>query len=474
MDNDAQINDTIAGSKVHPSEVEEIERDFTCVNSSISKPSDPCSSPISTLIDVSAMVPTVQQYPPYILSCPLQKKVVNFPELLSYTTSSLQNKVERMALPSSAERVSSLPYPEEMVDYGNNIEECQFSVSKDGACQDQMLFKFRSSGLSRRDNQKTQFVCDESDADQDESSSEKSSVRTYRKSKRAPEKRSRRKSASLESRGMMDIGYMMYYHKPCRSPSAHKHGTHHRRKHRKPSLEGISQSSYAQKRLKQQSLSEKEKKLQSCESEDNTRRKSFNIKMSGCSLNQPCYFCLYDDKDLEALSVRPKRWIKATHIHQVLIDECCHCRPFMHDELNQGMELVTIPQRPNRKSHSGVTEHHVFNYSDCLADNGNNEIAAETSASRGSYASPNVSNPRSTGSLTRIETEASYSRANTMPQERHSNSKDKMLRTYSCPPQHPNHVHPKLPDYDDIAAKFTALKRECQESKDRSRDQQGK
>ena len=45
----------------------------------------------------------------------------------------------------------------------------------------------------------------------------------------------------------------------------------------------------------------------------------------------------------------------------------------------------------------------------------------------------------------------------TMPQERHKNNKHKMLRTYSCPSPHPSHVHPKLPDYDDIAAKFTAL-----------------
>jgi vacuolar protein sorting-associated protein IST1 len=83
-------------------------------------------------------------------------------------------------------------------------------------------------------------------------------------------------------------------------------------------------------------------------------------------------------------------------------------------------------------------------------------------------ATSNVSNPRTNGSLTRIETEVPYLRAMTMPQERHRKGKDKMLRTFSCPYQHPNHVHPKLPDYDDIAAKFSALKREHLQNKDYS------
>ncbi|KAJ1434564.1 Vacuolar protein sorting-associated protein Ist1 [Sesbania bispinosa] len=438
VESGAQINDTIGGSKVHPSEIAEIKRDVKCVNSSISKSSGSCYLPESGFADTSAIVSTVQQYPPYILSCPLQNKVVklDFPELLSSINSSLQNKGERLALESSAKTISFPPYPEEMLDYVDDIEECQFPVSKDGACQDQMLFKFRSSGVSSRE--KHQFGCDENDIDQDESQSEKSSIRISRRRKRAGEKRSRRRSASQENLGIMDIGYMIYYQKPCRSPSAHKHGTHCHRKHQKPSLEGIPPSSYAQERLMLQSLSEKEKK---------------NAVM----------------QDSEALSMKPKRGIRATHVQQgFLLDECCHCQPFRDYELNQEMELVTIPQKPNRKSYSSVAEYHVFNYPHCQAGNGNNGTKAEISVS------PNVSNPRTSGSLNRIETEAPYSRAMTMPQVRHINGKDKMLRTYSCPSQHPNHVHPKLPDYDDIAAKFTALKRGNQENKDCSGDQQGK
>lgn len=440
VESDAKIIDTNAGSKVHPSEIEEIKRDVTCVNPSISKPSDSCSLPESTLA-----VSAVQQYPPYILTYPSEKTVVemDFPELLSSINYDKQNKGERMALTSSAQIVSFPPYPEEMVDYVDDIKE--FSVPKDGACQDQMLFKFRSSGLSRREN--NQFGFDYNDVGQEGSESDNSSTRTYRKSRRKHEKRSRR-SSSLENIGLMDIGYMIYYHKPCKNPLAHKHSPHYRRK-------GIPPSSYGQKRLM-------------CYSQDDTRRKTFNFKMSGCSLNQPCYFCLYNDEDyLEAQSMKQKRGIRATHVQQqgVLHDECCHCQPFWDDELNQGVQLVTIPQRSNRRSYSCAAEYHVFNYPDCKAGNGNNERKQETSAS------PKVSNPRTSASSTRIETEATYSRAMTMPQERHRNDNDKMLRTFSCPSPHLNHVHPKLPDYDDIAAKFTALKRERMESMDYSRDQ---
>ncbi|XP_020229464.1 uncharacterized protein LOC109810414 [Cajanus cajan] len=446
VETDAQIIDTIAGSKVHPSEIEEIKSDVTYVNSSITKPSDSFSLPESSLADTSVMVSAVQQYPPYILRYPLEKKVVeiDFTGLLSSINFDLQNKGERMALTSSAQRVSFSPYPEEVVDYVDDIKE--FSLPKDGACQDQMLFKFRSSGLSRRE--KSQFGFGDSEMDQEGSGSDNSSTMTSRKSKRKHEKRYRRRSTSLENLGLMDIGYMIYYHKPCKSPLAHKHGTHYHRKHHKPSLEGIPPSSYCQKRLMLQG---------------GTRRKTFNFKMSGCSLDQPCYFCLYNDEDyLEAQLMNQKRGIRARH---VLSDECCHCQPFWDDEMNQGVELVTKPRRPNRRSYSCAAEYHEFNYPRCQDGNGNNETKAEISGSN------KVSNTRTSGSSTRIETEAIYSRAMTMPQERHRNNNDKMLRTFSCPSPHPNHVHPKLPDYDDIAAKFTALKREHLENMDCSRDQ---
>ena len=79
-------------------------------------------------------------------------------------------------------------------------------------------------------------------------------------------------------------------------------------------------------------------------------------------------------------------------------DECCHCQPFWDDELNQGIELVTIPHISNRNVYSAsAAEYHVFNYSDYQTGNGNNEIEEEI------YASVKVSNPRTDCSSPIIE-----------------------------------------------------------------------
>jgi len=438
VESDAQINASLSESKVHPSE-----------------PCESCDNlPKSSIDDSSTIVSIVQQYPQYIARYPIQNEVenvveVDFSKVLFSINSSLQKKEEKLALISSSE----------MVDYVDDIEEYQISLSQDVSCQDKMLFKFNSSGLFRR----------ERDVDQAESPSESSSIRSSRRNKRGPRKRSRRRSSSIEKIDIVDNGYMIYYQKPCRSPSTHKDVSAH-------------DSRKDQKKLMLHSVSEKENNLQSCQSEDSNqpglcpaeeynlpheprsnfrleevskfsvqtcleqgylmskesdgnqiksedsrRRKNFKQNIRGCSLDQPCYFCLYDEKDcLETRTLNRKRVIEATHVEQgVMLDECCHCKPFSE------------------------------------VGNGNNETKAEIIASN------NVSNPRTNGSLTtRTETEVPYSRAMTMPQMRQRKGKDKMLRTYSCPSQHPNHVHPKLPDYDDIATKFTALRREYLENKD--------
>ncbi|KAK8537226.1 hypothetical protein V6N12_043399 [Hibiscus sabdariffa] len=65
------------------------------------------------------------------------------------------------------------------------------------------------------------------------------------------------------------------------------------------------------------------------------------------------------------------------------------------------------------------------------------------------------------GSETRIGTVGPYLRAITMPQERPREiHRYSAARSNSLPVHNPNHVHPKLPEYEDIAAKFKALKKE--------------
>ncbi|XP_054817144.1 uncharacterized protein LOC129316797 [Prosopis cineraria] len=229
-------------------------------------------------------------------------------------------------------------------------------------------------------------------------------------SKREPQKRTRRRSVSLEKQGIMDIGCMLYYHKPYRSLSAdHKRGAHSKRKHQRLLSEGIQQSSYDPKRLKQHSSSENTKS-----------RPSFIPKMSGCSLDHPC-FCAYDGNlslGLGVLPMNPQRAIIVEQIQQVSRGEC-----FLWNE--NVYEL-----RGSDRSDNSVAVYNAFTYPDCKNEK-ENKRKAEASERMGRLASSEV--PK--------------------------NYKDKMLRTYSCPP-HPKHVHPKLPDYDDLAAKFSVLKRE--------------
>lgn len=368
----AQINDTIAGSETHASEVEEIQRDVISIDSSIknflSKSSDSCSLRESNISGTSVLVSTVQKYHPCMSFSLLKKmeKVQNFTKLHSFTNFGLRDKGE-------------------MVACVNETEESQFIVSKEGSFPDQRLLKFREETQCGYDYQ--------SDLDEDKSESGKSSTRSSIKSKKVRDKRSRRRSTSLENQDIMDIGCMEYYQKP----SKHKTCPHYRLKHQKHFVQAFPQTGYAQKRLKQHSSSE--------------------TKRNGCSLDHPCYFCVCDDDkhSLEALPVTPNRGTKAIQIQQ---------KPFWNEEANKGMELVSIPQRV-------VPVYNVFTYPD------RKNKSAEA-----------------------------YSRAVTMPPEREKNCRDKMVRTYSCPSQYPNHVHPKLPDYDDIAAKFTALKRERQENED--------
>ncbi|KAF1897099.1 hypothetical protein Lal_00034801 [Lupinus albus] len=395
---DAKANDTISGCKINGLEVQDIERYGICSNSSITNSSDNFSLPESCLIDNSALVSTVQNYPPY-LSYPLQEKVKEveeFHEPFPLATCDFQNKVEKMALVPYSEILSFPSCAKAMVDYVDDIDEYQFYASEDDSCQ--------------RD--KTQFGYDESDMDGDDLTRDKSSIMSFRKKKQEPKKRSRRRSVLLKGQGIMEIGYLIYYHKPYR-------------KMEKPLVEGIPKSSYPKMRLKQHSFSEK--------------GKSLNSDICDCSLDQPCYCCFYTDQYyLEDLSVKPKRGIKDAHVEQeIVLSELCH------GESSKGMALVTIPQKQNCESYNQSGKPNT----------------------KGSYASAKSSNPRTYGSLKRTEIAPSYSRALTIPLERSKNCEDKILRTCSCPIPRPKHVHPKLPNYDDIVANFTSLKREHQENK---------
>ncbi|CAN0914968.1 IST1-like protein [Linum grandiflorum] len=74
----------------------------------------------------------------------------------------------------------------------------------------------------------------------------------------------------------------------------------------------------------------------------------------------------------------------------------------------------------------------------------------------------NLCSPDERNINTRRSMKPPYGRTMSMPQERYNDHPENISRTLSFPNQSPNHVHPKLPDYDDLAAKFRALKKEHQ------------
>ncbi|KAI9086771.1 hypothetical protein K1719_031365 [Acacia pycnantha] len=347
-----KINGKIAGLETHVSEVEEIHREIISVDSPIKKllfkPTIPCFLRESKLADASAIISTVQKYLPYIQ----MENAQNLSKLLP-------------GLKDTRELVAD-----------DDIEESEFSASKNGSFNDKRLFKF---------GEKTQLDYDhQSDLDKMESERDKSSSRGSRKSKSTHEKRTRRRSLSLENQCIMDIGCLIYYHKPSRNASSHRTCSRYRFKHQKPFTEALLQTGYAHKRLKHHNSSEIER------------------------INA-CYFSAHDDNRdcLEELQVNPNIGIS---------------KSISNEESNKGVELVSVPQR---------VVYNAFTYPDCEKPE-------------------KQKNGRS----------QAYARAVTMPPERQKTRSDKMARTYSCPPENPKHVHPKLPDYDDIAAKFNALKRQ--------------
>ena len=103
-------------------------------------------------------------------------------------------------------------------------------MTKEGDCQDQRLFKFKSPILPKRG-----AVVDGNDG-YDESymdhevQDEKSSSSNFSKSRNSYGKRSSRRSFSLESSNMKDTDHEIYYEKPCKSSPYHKYKSHNYRK----------------------------------------------------------------------------------------------------------------------------------------------------------------------------------------------------------------------------------------------------
>ncbi|KAG5233415.1 Regulator of Vps4 activity in the MVB pathway protein [Salix suchowensis] len=130
-----------------------------------------------------------------------------------YPTTSKHKEERKMAATSS----ESLPqFPEDMIVYLDDVEEVQ-SITEEGSCQDQRIFKFKSS----RFLPKTEEVEDDvKHMEQYESGSEKSSSSSSRNRRNSNVKRPRRRSISQDHSSSEDIQCMIYYNKPWKRYTA--------------------------------------------------------------------------------------------------------------------------------------------------------------------------------------------------------------------------------------------------------------
>ncbi|KAA8526409.1 hypothetical protein F0562_008388 [Nyssa sinensis] len=380
-------------------------------------------------------------------------------------------------------KVSESPsqLPEEMI-YLDGIEEFQSPTSEDGNNQDQRLFMFKSPVLLN--SMKFEGGYNEGYVEQHESWSEKTGSRSSRKSGKASGKRLRR-SASWESSSVKDVECAIYYCEVCENSPNHYHKSHHRRKHQKKIPMVETQDSYcAQERVQQPccvkigsnfvSGTYRYDKMKSCCS------CSVNNEMlNDCSLEHPCYFCITDDKDDRESSTRKEKMrittLEGFPIHDPKEEEMqcdnCSCRCSCNGEPNnQEMVWAFLPQKPRRKSQNDGALCDILSYPSHLPNKQSKKVEreAEESDYLGSRAS--ICSCSSTVSpWTRNEAQHPYMRAMTMPPERPKDSyNDNIIRFNSFPFRQsghlnngssPRHVHPKLPDYDELAAKFTALKK---------------
>jgi hypothetical protein len=260
-------SNTSKGSEMQASSVEEMERNVMYVdsistnknilielcNSLGHQDSDKTSTFSTSIVQQSSL--NAEEPPMHVKTEKVEKAKLNSP--YKYTVSGLEHKKVRKITASSSE---SLPqFSEEAIVYLDDIEEFQSFKTNDGDCQDQRLFKFKSSVLPKRG--KIGIGCDQGNMeDHYESWSEKSGSRSYRKSGNASGKRFRRISMSQENESLNDIECAIYYEKPSKSSP-----THQPRKHQKktPGV-GRQHSYYAQKRLKKPCLLDLGSNFQSC------------------------------------------------------------------------------------------------------------------------------------------------------------------------------------------------------------------
>ncbi|CAK9151347.1 unnamed protein product [Ilex paraguariensis] len=398
---------------------------------------------------------------PYELTLSGQKNIEGWSSCINHTAT-LAHTIDGMAESSSE---TSAKFPEEMI-YLDDIEEFESPMSKDQNCQDQRLFKFKSSAIPTQEIFEDRH--NEASKKQFELWNEKTSSRSYRKSEKDPGKRLRKRSISRERRSASECE--LYYGGSCENLPNYNHKSHHQRKHQKRvSGEENRESSCARERLVNccctklgNNFSFKEYKpvqMRSCYS-CSSKGEMFN----NCSLEHPCYFCTDDGKyDWESSPWKTKKRLTTL---QACPSDIYYCYCYDRGKPNNpGGEWVLPPHRSRRNYQTDAMLCKNVVHPDYMPKKQSKKLDEEWDADRGDYPA-NCATP---SPWTRKGIQPIYSRGMTMPPERPTESRtDNILRSNSFPIQEcsnlstasssSRHVHPKLPDYDELQAKFMALK----------------
>ncbi|XP_025887872.2 uncharacterized protein [Solanum lycopersicum] len=333
-----------------------------------------------------------------------------------------QNVEKRAAESTTEEDLAELP---EQLIYLDDIQEFESAVKKDMDFEDQRLFMFKAPFVPSRlkIDTRSKFKGIEKKFD---SQNPKEGSKTSRKNRTISGKRTRRKSGSIVS----DIDSTIYYGDlPESSPDSKPKRQNRRRSTRKSSVSESQRSyrTFANDTKDQPCYVKFRSTMTFVKCIDDHSRCNETME-NHCSLEHPCYYWITDKKgNVESPLRVPRRRVKTTK-----------------DYINQDQNVESM------------NEHSV------------NRDTEEVLKSQETCDSTMYSTSRMTYQRARDENQAPYLRAMTLPIERPKDCLvDNFLRSSSFPVQEPEngsyenrHVHPKLPNYDEIEATFLALKKE--------------
>ncbi|KAI6672941.1 hypothetical protein NL676_000847 [Syzygium grande] len=367
---------------------------------------------------------------------------------------------------TSSSSSNSPQFSEGKVVYLDDVEELQSLPKVDENGQDRRLFKFKTSLSLQKDTPEVKL--DQGYIEEYESSDEKKSTSRSSTKNEAPSgKRLRRRSLSRDNQSIEDCEFMVYYDKPGKN-STHKLSCGRQGKHPKMShAEENDQFFSLRQKTGQRSGPDSGSHSSSCRLEYVTvkshRDPCSNCKINKCSSENPCYHCSGDQSRLMGLQTRHYK-------EETLIEGFCNCPGHRNEKLDVNSSSMPLRQKGS-SFEGGSAVYNVFTYRNYKLNKKsmNKESMAEGSDSSGSDTFFVIDNFED-------EVLSPYVRAMTMPPEwRKDEFKEKVPRSNSFPIQCPTHVHPKLPDYDDLTAKFAALKQEhLQTTRPRGQKQEAK